>query len=114
MASRKKQTLGANPKTPTKHIDLELAERSCRLLNNMLKLDPTAVMALINQRVPVNADLADHPTIQSLHHRYGFSVGILGILNGLIGVNSAGSGVLAAVLDKDHNIVKFEVLDDVS
>lgn len=67
-----------------------------------------ATQVLISQRVPVNVDLANHPTVQSFCHRHGFSVGLLGILNGLIGVNADGSGFLTAALDNDHNIIRFE------
>lgn len=74
------------------------------LLNEAVKLDPAAMHALVESRVPCNEALADHPTIQvSVYdERTGeptpgqFKVGILGILNGLFGTDSAGWGCITA------------------
>lgn len=45
-------------------IDRHIAEAAVRLLNELLALDHAAVAALIAQRVPCNAALADHATVQ--------------------------------------------------
>jgi len=55
-----------------------------RVLNNAVVADPAAVSALIALRVSCNAELASHPTIQVANSGDEFSVGILGILNGVL------------------------------
>lgn len=74
------------------------------LLNEAVKLDPQAMYALVEARVPCNEALADHPTIQvsAYDEQTGkptpgqFRVGILGLLNGLFGTDSVGWGFITA------------------
>ena len=86
-------------------VDAELADRCIDLLNEILDLDPLAIEALINRRVPVNADLADHPTIQvgPMKKDGPPLMGLLGVLNGLCGVYEEepkiGQGMICAVYD---------------
>ena len=94
--------LGANPKPVTGvPSNPELAGHLVALLNDALTHDPQAVQCLIDNRVPCNMDLANHPTIQTLCTQNGFSVGLLGLLNGLCGVTSTGSGHIVAVYEDD-------------
>jgi hypothetical protein len=79
-----------------KKPDLDLAQRIVDLLNELTELDRPAVAALIANRVPCIRELAEHPTVQVGAQHGGFSVGLLGILNGLCGVNDRGWGVIAA------------------
>ncbi len=84
------------------------------VLNDALSKDQDAITELFNYRVRCNSDLADHPTIQvgrfpiapeEFEHR----VGVLGILNGLLGVRDDEWGYLSAVYDKPGGkIVRFE------
>lgn len=62
------------------------------ILNEAMLLDPIAVRALIETRVPCNEALADHPTIQvhDPEDGSGPSVGFLGILNGIFGTYDGG------------------------
>jgi len=57
-------------------------------LNEACTADPGALHALICNRVPCNTTLADHPTIQvdvnSVTQPATFSVGMLGIINGIL------------------------------
>ena len=54
------------------------------LLNEAFTLDPGAMHALVANRVPCNQKLGAHPTIQvEARQKAFFSVGMLGILNGL-------------------------------
>lgn len=61
-------------------------------LNVAFKADPDAIRDLIRHRVSCNRALADHPTIQVSDGMSGsgfedepsFSVGLLGMLNGVI------------------------------
>ena len=64
-------------------------------LNELMELDRVAVGALINNRVPCNQALAEHPTCQVRAQDGGHVVGLLGILNGMFGVDGEGWGALA-------------------
>lgn len=72
------------------------------VLNRMLEADPEATVSLfLDGRVPCNERLADDPTIQAkAHGEYNgmkvFSVGPLGIINGLFGIDEGGWGPITA------------------
>lgn len=68
-------------------------------LNSLVAKDADAVTTLIEQRVPCNQAMADHPTVQCLLTDNGGKVGLLGILNGLFGSNDQGWGAIAAVME---------------
>jgi len=89
-------------------------ENAVKVLNEALTLDRKAVEALFKYRVPCNESLAAHPTIQvtldsAAHNR----VGILGLINGIFGVDSIGYGYIAMEVDEnDHSkIERFLVLE---
>lgn len=75
------------------------------LLNQATELDPEAMLNLLGARVVCNQDLADHPTIQvgRAAEDQPFTVGMLGILNGLFGIRDDGEyqghGVITAMFD---------------
>jgi hypothetical protein len=93
--------------------DKELAQRICDFLNELLELDRPAIAALINNRVPCNQAMADHPTVQIGAEHGGFNVGMLGLLNGLCGVRENLYGLIYAIFDgeqgKFQNLIRFEV-----
>jgi hypothetical protein len=74
------------------------------VLNNAVESDPDAMHALVETRVPCNKSLAEHPTIQvatieDTSIRMGdaeYRVGIVGLLNGLFGVDSNMWGTISA------------------
>ena len=89
-----------------------------RVLNSALLSDPQAVSALLAQRVACNAELGEHPSIQvgwfpndgspvkpgSPNDDDGQStrrVGFLGLLNGLFGIESDGSGPIVIITDEE-------------
>ncbi len=71
------------------------------LLNRAAKKDLVAMRTLIETRVPCNKVLGDDPTIQVTESfeggSRGFSVGVLGILNGIFGTDDKGWGTIAAI-----------------
>ena len=69
------------------------------LLNELIDLDRPAMGALFANRVPCNPSLADHPTVQVGMQHGGYHVGLMGILNGLFGVDDNGWGPIALVFD---------------
>ena len=80
-------------------------------LNELIKIDAPAIAALIANRVPCNKQLADHPTVQCTAQHGGFSVGMLGIINGLFGAHEGeyrhGWGPIIFVFEGD-NLVRVE------
>ena len=65
-------------------------------LNDLLKTDHKAIQAMFNERFRVSKALANHPTMQVISYReVYFSAGIIGLLNGMFGVDDNGDGSLA-------------------
>lgn len=98
-------------------IDWKLADKIILLMNELTKADPEAMHKLVEHRERCNEKISEHPTVQVSKQRFhgkdenGYTtgladhVGILGILNGLVGVVDEGEkkgwGVVAAVYDSD-------------
>ncbi len=81
-------------------VDMVLASRIIEYLNELLELDRSAVAALVANRTPCNTALAGHPTCQVVRQHRGYSVGLLGVLNGLCGIDERGRGLIAAYFDE--------------
>ena len=60
------------------------------VLNDALERDPEAVTELVNMRVKCNESLAAHPTIQVQNSSGEHRIGVLGILNGVLGGGPSG------------------------
>ena len=81
-------------------------------LNELVKLDPKAMHALVETRHSCNQALADHPTAQVATSNGGLaSVGLLGILNGLFGVDEDGWGPITANFDDQGILTSFTRTD---
>jgi hypothetical protein len=65
------------------------------LLNDALEKDSEAIHNLATNRVSCNEELADHPTIQIGAKDNQYTVGIIGILNGIFGIAEDGYGAIA-------------------
>ncbi|SRR6266705_4167600 len=80
-------------------------------LNSLIALDSQAISKLIDIRVPVNKEFLKHDTVQILQRGTEENpenvVGLLGILNGLCGVDEEGYGYIVAECDKYNNISRF-------
>ena len=98
------------------HIDLELGQRVVNLLNEALELDPDALHRLCEFRTPCNDALATHPTIQAgpIDGDPADRVGLIGILNGLVGTYPSGWGCVAAIYDTNDRdqIRRFVLIGD--
>jgi hypothetical protein len=82
-------------------------------LNHLLFFDRAAIEALVENRIPCNEALADHPSVQVCDLEQGSpKVGLLGILNGLCGTREDGWGFIAAVYEEgptgENQLVRFE------
>lgn len=81
------------------------------LLNDALKDDPKAIQQLVEARVECNHQLADHKTIQVANYHLEkdkFQVGLLGIINGMFGIDEKGYGPVTAFIEDDGTIIRFE------
>jgi hypothetical protein len=80
-------------------------------LNELVKVDKEAVKNLVETRVPCSEKLTEHPTVQVLVDENGQNpkIGIMGILNGLIGVHESGYGYIAAVYNDYDGFEGFEI-----
>lgn len=89
-----------------------LVNHAIEVLNEIVALDPTVMTALIKHRVPCAEAFIDHPTVQvglvdDDHPELGYEVGLLGIINGLFGVDERGWGHIYAHTDAAGNVIKF-------
>ena len=82
----------------------EMADHFVERLNEMVAADPNVIHRLVEHRIPCNDALAAHPTVQVVP---GNEVGLLGVLNGLIGVDADGWGYLAANFDDTGKLTGF-------
>lgn len=105
----KTRTVKLNPPTVT-------PADAVKLLNQALKADPKAMHELVETRASCNNKIAGHPTIQcavetgAVTGRTSYSVGLVGILNGIFGCQPGTSvGFIAARFDR-NKLVEFEVL----
>ena len=101
--------------------ELNIADRIIKLMNEALRLDQEAISALALNRVTCNEQLADHPSIQcgslprpkageDIQGNTGTTVGLVGILNGIAGVDNDSNGFIAAVIGDDDLVIRFERL----
>lgn len=85
------------------------------LLNKALELDRKAIQDLIEAHTPCNDALAQHDTIQvaigqQRNCKPSYCVGLLGMFNGLFGVDSKGYGPVQVVFSTENkHIYRFEV-----
>jgi hypothetical protein len=88
---------------------MEALEQACKLLNEMLKLDPDFTQTIVSYRIECNKQLAEHPTIQVKDNgQEHYTAGLLGVINGLA---PKATSAIAAVYNDNNKIIKFEVMD---
>lgn len=80
-------------------------------LNDLLEIDPDAINALFSIRFACTKALADHKAVQvGVLSKDYFIVGMIGILNGLFGIDEHRWGHIA-VDTEDGKITRFRLLD---
>jgi hypothetical protein len=92
-------------------------EQVVEILNQALDADDVALTDLIQTRVACNEKLAKHSSIQvglapgcdPEDKKLFYEVGILGLLNGLFGVDEKQWGAIAAEIDKTGRVNRFVV-----
>jgi hypothetical protein len=75
------------------------AEAAVCYLNSLLELDRNAIGCLIAHRVPVNDQLANHPTANVARQHKAYNLPLLGFINGMFGIDSCGRGPIGAAFD---------------
>lgn len=84
-------------------------ETVVRVLNDIFELDPVATARLFAIRVPCNEPFANHPTLPVKPEGDGFSVGFVGVLNGILWADDpCGSGV--GVVTDEEELLGFRVV----
>lgn len=82
-----------------------------RVLNEALKADPLAIEGLCSRREFANEDLANHPTVQvatsNVQGDEFHTVRLIGLLNGIFGVDAQGNGFIAEKRDDSGMLVGF-------
>lgn len=73
--------------------------KAVEVLNEALERDPRAITELINMRVDCNDALAAHPTAQVQKFGDIHRIGVLGILNGVLGGGPSGDIGAKGALD---------------
>lgn len=75
-------------------MNTKAIDQAIEVLNRALAADPEAIASLLACRVPCNNTLAADPTIQV--NGDDMSIGALGLINGLFGVQTDGWGYITA------------------
>lgn len=101
------------------NYDIEGARRAVEVLNRALKKDPVAINFLFSNRERLRAEgtpLKDDETIQvrkrtNPEGEVYYTVGALGVINGLFGIKEDGYGLIFAVCEGKHDdwIIRFEL-----
>lgn len=83
-------------------------------LNDLLEIDPSAINMLYNQKVGCNEEMEKHPTVQVGGSGDYYTLGFLGLLNGLFGIDEDGFGPIVAIIEDgpDLKIKKFALTKD--
>jgi hypothetical protein len=81
-------------------------------LNELVALDRDVMDKLVKARFITTTEFSNHPTVQC--GRRGpnseLTIGLLGVLNAIFGIDSFDWGYVAVDLDDDGNLLKFKEL----
>jgi hypothetical protein len=85
------------------------AIRACVLshLNEAVDIDPVAICAILETRVPCAPAMVDHPSVVVAESNEAPLLGALGLLNGVL-MPLVGGERLAAVYTDDGILLRFE------
>ena len=105
-----------NMTIPHRRFEPESVQFAVQVLNEALNADPLAVTAMFTQRWAVNRAVLEHPSIQVKkvdgpgRGEFPGSLGIMGLINGLFGVDAESWGHICAiaVTDEAGDVVSIE------
>lgn len=84
-------------------------------LNELLEIDASAIESLILKTVSCNEKLSEHPTVVVDRKFGGWSIGPLGLLNGLFkGVELSNGGYMAPIVAvfEYGRLIRFEIFSE--
>ncbi len=81
-------------------------KRALDILNDALERDPEALTQLINARVSCNERMTKHKTVQVGVHGGDYRVGVLGLINGILGYKRGGIGAEGDVDTRSGQFVR--------
>ena len=67
-------------------------QKALDILNDALARDPMALTQLVNARVSCNEKLTKHKSVQTGMYSGDYKVGVLGLINGILGYKLGGIG----------------------
>lgn len=70
----------------------QAVKRALLVLNDALNRDPQALTELVNTRISCNEKMTKHPTVQVKVYHDDYKIGILGLINGILGYKRGGIG----------------------
>lgn len=86
-------------------------EEVISFLNDLTIIDERAIYKLITIPTLCNDALAKHPTVQVRSESSAYRFSVLGVINGMFGVDSDGWGPIVAVFN-DHGLVGFRATNE--
>lgn len=99
--------------SPVMNIHDELVSRILDTLNRAFRKDPEAMRDLLESRVKCNIPLANDNSIQVLEvGADDYRVGLMGILNGIIGTDGKGQGFICSVINDDGKLMGFRKIGE--
>lgn len=88
-------------------INQQIIDIAIDILNEALEADREAICKLLDYKVECNDSLANHATIQVGMLNGKSQVGMLGIINGLFGVDEDGYGFICYEYD-NNGVIRFK------
>jgi len=82
-------------------------DETIEYLDSLFVADPRAMRAMLRTLTVCNNALAEHPTAQAWTWGEDASIGLMGIINGMFGVDGDGRGAIAYCLDEAGELVGF-------
>jgi len=105
-AAELRNSSGGVPRKDAEIVAHDVQDYAIRVLNEAFEADPTAISAMFSPmtRFLCNEELADHPTIQVRSYDDSVNpttVGVLGLINGLLADEGNVAGAIAMMVDED-------------
>lgn len=83
-------------------------EEAVKVLNRINEADPSVMPTLIRMRVPCNEAVRDDETVQvGSSNGVDYEVGILGLINGIFGIDENHYGFIYAYMGAEGTVIRF-------
>lgn len=81
-------------------------QKALDILNDALTRDPLALTQLVNARVSCNEKLTKHKMVQTGMYSGEYKIGVLGLINGILGYKLGGIGAEGDVDPRTGRLVR--------